>query len=651
MTHLAVWLTPGLLRPLGLTLLHFLWQGAALAALAALLFSFSRNPRLRYAVGVLLLLLMVAAPVATFQVLRQRTPEPSLTPAAPATSAILAPTPSLAPASVQDPSAASSSSGPLVWLVEAWFLGVLLFSLRTFGGVLVLERLRRKAAMPLSHSLLARCHQLQLAMGLERVVRYCQSVHVAAPAVVGWFRPVVMLPVSALTGLSEAQLQAVIAHELAHIKRYDAFVNLFQIAAESLLFYHPGVWWLSKRIRAERENCCDDAAVAACGSPIEYARALTLMEESRQVPQLALAANSHPLASRIKRLLGTPAIESSLRTAGLSAGLLCLAAAIFAGNAFLGVARTQAAPQSPAAGEAPQARGSVITVQAQRPTPEKANKPAPKPEPSPAPEPAQTPEPSSKQSYIDSLKAEGIDKVSLDDLIALKVQGVTAEYIRGIHAAGFKPSAEELIAMKVQGITGDYIRELTQAGVKANIDELIGMKVQGIAPDYVRQMKDLGLDTDSDNLIGMKVQGITPEYVNEMRGLGLKLDSDNLIGMKVQGITPAYVKQMHDLGLKTDSDDLIGMKVQGITPEYIQGIRATGLNPDTDGLIGMKVQGVTPEYIKALQSAGLKLDVDDVIGAKVQGVTPEFIEKARSHGFKDLNLDKLIALKHSGVLE
>jgi beta-lactamase regulating signal transducer with metallopeptidase domain len=653
MTHLAVWLTPGLLRPFGLALLHFLWQGAALAALAALVFSFSRNARLRYAVGVFLLLLMVAAPVATFQILR-RTPGPSFTPAAPATSAILAPMPSLAPASsVQEPSAASASSGALVWLVEAWFLGVLLFSLRTFGGVVILERLRRKSVAPLSHSLLARCHQLQLAMGIERIVQYCQSAHVAAPAVVGWFRPIVMLPVSALTGLSDAQLQAVIAHELAHIKRYDAFVNLFQIAAESLLFYHPGVWWLSKRTRAERENCCDDAAVAVCGSPVEYARALTLMEESRQVPQLALAANGHPLASRIKRLLGAPVLESGLRSAGLSAALLCLAAAVFAGNAFFGVARSQAAAQSPGSGESSQARGSVIVVQAERPAQEKPDKSSAKSgaAPSPAPEPAQTPEPSPKQSYIDSLKAEGIDKVSLDDLIALKIQGVTAEYIRGIHAAGFKPSSEELIAMKVQGITGDYIRELTQAGLKTNIDELIGMKVQGITPDYVRQMKDLGLDTASDNLIGMKVQGITPEYVKEMRGLGLKIDPDNLIGMKVQGTTPDYVKQMHDLGLKTDSDDLIGMKVQGITPQYVQAIRATGLSPDTDGLIGMKVQGVTPEYIKALQSAGLKLDADDAIGAKVQGITPEFIEKARSHGFKDLDLDKLIALKHSGVLE
>jgi beta-lactamase regulating signal transducer with metallopeptidase domain/sporulation protein YlmC with PRC-barrel domain len=651
MTHFAAWLAPELLRPLGLALLHFLWQGTALAALAGLAFALTRNAQARYVSGVTILALMVAAPLATFQFLRHRPASdaptlavPTHQPlAAPAAKAVAAPA-ALAGASAQP----AQANRALVWLVELWFLGVLLFSLRTFGGILLVERLRRKSAAPLPRALLIRCHELQWTLGLERVVRYCESVHVAAPAVVGWFRPVVMLPVSVVTGLSEAQLRAVIAHELAHIKRFDAFLNLFQIAAESLLFYHPAVWWLSARIRAERENCCDDAAIAACGSPVDYARALTLMEEWRSVPALAMAVNRHPLAARVRRLLGLPASEPSFRTAGLSAGILCLAAAVVAGNAFFGVARTQAAPQTSPADTSSSSR-SVILVQAQRSAQEKPAKAAPKPEPSPVL--AQSPEPSPRQSYIDSLKAEGIDNVSLDDLIALKVQGVTAEYIRGIHSAGLKPSVEELIAMKVQGITGEYIRELAQAGVKTTIDELIGMKVQSITPDYVRQMEDLGLDTDSDKLIGMKVQGITPEYVKEMRAAVPNLKSDELIGMKVQGITPNYVRQMHDLGIKADADSLIGMNVQGITPEYIQAIRATGLNPDTDEFIGLKVQGVTADYIKSLQAAGLKLDVDEVIGAKVQGITPEFIEKARNHGLKDLDLEKLIALKHSGVLE
>ena len=160
------------------------------------------------------------------------------------------------------------------WLVALWFAGVLLFSLRTAGGFLVVARLRRLDSHPVGAELLARCRDLQQRLGITRVVRYCESVHLDAPAVLGWFRPVVFLPLSALTGLNEAQLRAVIAHELAHIRRFDAFINVFQVAVETLLFYHPAVWWLNKRIRADREDCCDDVAVSVTGGSVGYARAL-----------------------------------------------------------------------------------------------------------------------------------------------------------------------------------------------------------------------------------------------------------------------------------------------------------------------------------------------------------------------------------------
>ena len=117
--------------------------------------------------------------------------------------------------------------------------------------------------------------------------------------------------------LSEDQLQAVIAHELAHIQRLDAFVNVFQVCMETLLFYHPAVWWLNKRIRAEREHCCDDVAVSLCGNAVEYARALTLMEEWRSAPVFAMAANRGPLTDRIMRVLGLKTLGVGMRGIGL----------------------------------------------------------------------------------------------------------------------------------------------------------------------------------------------------------------------------------------------------------------------------------------------------------------------------------------------
>ena len=616
------WLAPDVLRALGLTLSHFLWQGAAIAALAAGATAAASKASSRYLIAVAALGVMAAAPVVTFAIFYS--PATAATASTLATGVpIPAPFGTIASPGPKAPQHVPAFSGDaLDWLVTAWFAGVLLFSLRIAGGFFLIARLRRRDSNPVATELLALCRQLQQRLGISGAVHFCESLHLDAPAVIGWLRPVVLLPVSALTGLSLTQLTAVIAHELAHIRRFDGLVNLFQVAVETLLFYHPGVWWVSKRIRVERENCCDDVALTVCASPAEYARALALMEEWRMAPVLAMAANRGPLASRVARMLGAGQKGSSLRNAGIAFGILCVATALIAGDALFGIvhpvsARSLSVLQAPAASASSE---PVITITA--PRMQQQAKSSPRPAAVEASTPQENPAPKT-QSYIDGIRAEGFDNLTADELISMKVQGITPQYIHEIRAEGLKPS----------------------------INDLIGMKVQGITPEYIRQMRALKLNTDVDSLIGMKVQGITPEYVDEMRKLGFQPDTEQLIGMKVQGITPGYVKRINELGFHPDTDDLIGMKVQGIDADYIGSIRATGLNPDKDDLIGMKVQGVTAEYIKALQAAGFKPDIDDVIAAKVAGVTPQFIQHAQSHGFKNLDLQKIIQLKQAGVLE
>jgi hypothetical protein len=470
-------------------------------------------------------------------------------------------------------------------------------------------------------------------MGLERVVRYCECERLEAPVVLGWFRPVVLLPIKALTGLNEEQIEAVIAHELAHIRRLDCFVNLFQIAAETLLFYHPAVWRVSQRIRAEREHCCDDEAIAICGDAVNYARALTLMEEWRTAPALLMAANRSPLAERVLRLLGLNGATGRTRMAGLGMSFVCLAGALLAGNAFLGVAH--ASLGASAAIKQDHSSDSVIVV---RPEPAAANESRPQ-----AAKPSGTGTQPAPKAQTDNNKAS---QTSSDE------QDKKESYLDAMQAAGFKNlNVDEIIAMKIQGVTPAYVKQIHEMGFQPNADEIIGMRVQGITPEYIREMQGIEAKLTVDHLIGMKVQGITPQYAHDLRELGLQPGPDGLIGMKVQGITPEYIREMRATGLKPDADELIGMKVQGITPEYVREMQAAGLKPETDELIGMKVQGITPEYVKSLQAAGFKdLSCNELIGAKVQGITPEFIEKARKHGFQNLTLDKLIGLKHADIL-
>jgi len=664
MTHFAIPLSPIVVQSLGWTLLHFVWQGAALAAALFILMAGCRTASARYAAGVGAMVLLVAAPVVTFLILLHRPPHSAAWTRVPSTAAAV----KQAEATIAPPSTSQAvqRSQPqpdrLIWLVELWFVGVALFSLRATGGFFFIERLKRRGIRPVSSELLEMCLRLRRRLGIGRAVRFCETRLVPAPAVIGLFRPIVLLPVTALTGLSEAQLEAVIAHELAHIRRFDSFVNLFQVAAEALLFYHPAVRWVSRRIRVERENCCDDEAIRACGDALGYARALTLLEERRGAPLLATGISTTPLTARVLRLLGLEEIRGGLRGAGFAMGLLCLAGALLAGNGFWGVAKASAGPLTQTGQPATIQHRPGVELRSHviyRPT--LANSGA-----SWAPAQAasrdeaadqQNAERSStdnqvaKQGFIEQMKAAGLKDLTVEQAIALKVQGVTPDYVRQMHALGFSLDAEELIALRVQGVIPQYVQEMRATGLKPTADQFVGMKVQGVTPGYVREMQEAGLQVDADTLVGMRVQGVTPEYVKEMRATGLKLNADQLVGMRVQGVTPEYVREMSGLGIQFDADTLVGMRVQGVTPEYVKEMRATGLKLTGDQLVAMRIQGVTPEYVKALQAAGLKnFASDDFIAAKIQGITPEFVEKARQHGFQNLSLDKLVQLKLSGVL-
>src|SRR5262249_55277509 len=193
----------------------------------------------------------------------------------------------------------------LPWIISIWLLGVLGLSGRFIGGLVVAERLKRAESGRVTPEWQARFSEIAARLLVARPVRLCQSALVQVPTVIGWLRPVVLLPASALTGLSREQLEALLAHELAHIRRHDYLVNILQTAAETLLFYHPAVWWVSGQARIERENCCDDLAVRACGDVLIYARALTQLEVIRNSnPQMAMAASGGSLIRRIERLVG-----------------------------------------------------------------------------------------------------------------------------------------------------------------------------------------------------------------------------------------------------------------------------------------------------------------------------------------------------------
>jgi TonB family protein len=305
---------------LSMSLLHFVWQGALLGVFAglALRLAARSSVRMRYGIACVFLALMLAAPLLTFALLA-----PMGLDAAPVAGQALRSAKGFTDSQMQ----AAVGDAWFTPVLFAWLSGVVVFGLRAAGGLsLVMCRLSRKSPAP--ERVRAAVQRIASDLGLPRLVPVFTSARVGVPIVFGVLRPMIVLPCSALTGLSPMQLEAILAHELAHIARHDFLVNCFQSLVEVVLFYHPAVWWLSGRIRQEREMCCDEMAAAVCGGRVLYSRALVALEEGLQ--EFVPAANGGNLGRRIEHLLRQPAdhVPESRAAAGLMAILTCGAVAI-----------------------------------------------------------------------------------------------------------------------------------------------------------------------------------------------------------------------------------------------------------------------------------------------------------------------------------
>jgi len=315
-------------------LLHFVWQGIVVALLVRIvLYGLrKRSANVRYAVCCAALVMLTALPAITTWLLLEGG-HPATAVRAVATVGLLPSAPAVVPGATPG---AHWLGWIQMWAVPVWSIGVLFCSMRMVGGCTQITLLRRRGEVAGDRILslvAALSERMGLSPGMARHTRVLISSLTTGPSVVGWLRPVILLPASAITGLSPQQLEAVLAHELAHIRRHDYLVNLLQMAAEALLFYHPAVWWVSARIRGEREFCCDDLAVRTCQDPVGYARALTALEKLRlTTPATALGSTGGSLLNRISRLLclpeGAPGHEygpTRLSTVvAFSIGLVCI---------------------------------------------------------------------------------------------------------------------------------------------------------------------------------------------------------------------------------------------------------------------------------------------------------------------------------------
>ena len=606
-----------LMQALAWTLLHFCWQAAAVAALFGGLNAMTarRSSNTRYLLALGALLLLLVGSLATFAYELNAGAASGQAAASVGAPYRFSPVTTPASGSAQPDSAILSTSSasarqtffsfpalPLPALravVAFWLLGVLALSLRSFGGWWLIQRLRASAQVEASAAVRASFQRIRNALGIRRPVLLRVSSAIAGPVTVGALRALVLLPVSAVTLLGPEELEVVLAHELAHVRRADFFWNLVQILAETLYFFHPAVWWISARIRHERELCCDDMALGVCPDPVVYASALFHLEQQRSRQwQLAMALDGNQparsLRMRIARILGEPMADAANR------GPFSLAAA-----AAILVVLLLPVPHVLASLNPAQAAAPVVAV-------------------------------NTKPVLSVAVKTQVETNANVLSQIASKpTVGLTAR-VKAV-------SAEATPAIP---------RELAQASESEPLQN--PPSPSATKGDYIDRMKAAGYDVDLDKYVAMKIQDITPEYAAAMGQLGFgKLSADDLIACKVQGVTPEFISGLKQGGIEVKTiHDAISYRIFEVSPEFVTKMKEAGFaNLTSQQLLAMRVQGVTPEYARTIVQQYPGATAEDIVKTKIFNIDAAFIEQAKKHGFANLTLEKLVQLRISGIFD
>jgi beta-lactamase regulating signal transducer with metallopeptidase domain len=654
-----------LAQSIGWALLHLVWQAAIVAAIlaASLALLAKRTANARYAVScAALALLPILAGITAWraydapplpvntgeQVLHAQTMPLDVARAAAAHATR---------ASLRSFGEVAKDALPTVVLL--WLFGVTLLSIRLVVSWTRIKELSR-AAQPAGAAWSRTLARIGDALALRRAVAILESAAVEVPTVVGWLKPMILLPASTMSGLAAEEIEMLLAHELAHIRRHDFFVNLLQTAIETLMFYHPAVWWISRRIRVEREHCCDDMAIEVCGNAIRYARALTHLEELRaHRAELVLAANGGSLLTRIRRLINTnDDAASDTSRWGAAAAVLAVVIALLAIPSMPALAKKSGdeLPNKP-----PKKASSTIDVTATTPA-------------------VACSKDSKHESDIDEDVAEATDEidreadsdteadVEADSNIDVHVMTPRIAPEAMAHVIATVPAiAPMAVSRMVPRIVSEAVpaalasvmpmidmetpeppetpeaphaakrsHRVIGADGKLTVDDLISLKANGVTPEYITRIRAAGIgDLTLNDIVSLRAIGVTPEYVAELRSSGIPFNgARELTELRAMNVMPAYVRDMANAGYKNlTARQLVELKAMNVTPDYVRAMAAAGYPSLTaHDLIELRAQNVSPSLIKSLSDAGYtNLSVRDLVRLAASGVNADFIREMQQY--------------------
>lgn len=610
---------------------------------------------------------------------------------------------------------AATAGARIPWAAIALLLyvaGAALLLARLAVERVMVWRLARQASEVRDDEWIALLTDCARRMGVRRPVRLLRSRAQAMPMAFGTRRPAVLIP-SVAELWSDDRRRAVLLHELAHVARHDCLTQTLAAVASALYWPHPGVWWIARRLRVERELACDDRVLTVGTQPRDYAGHLLELAYAlggHRAPALAVSmARPQQLEGRMLAVLDAARNRATPGPRGRLAGLAITSALLLplaAADATTVSARTAVLGSTLAdEGESDGGRGGSGRVgeAVPMPAPLPVASPAPAASPTASPAPNATPGPTpataadahgaeidaadesefqelqlpgtwemrstTKPGYVHLRLTEGYRSSSSRDIALAQLEGLSAEQLSGTGGPVRFSLRREAGTLAFEGTVRGGVGggmfaftpnaafgdQLEKRGIQKPMpSEQYELAKADIGTAYLDELTKQGYPKPTlEQLVRAGQHGVHFEYLREMGATGYRLGTfDTLIKFRDHGVTPTYIREMAAAGYtKLQADELLRARDHGVSTDYVREMRELGYGSLTlDQLVKARDHGVSADYVRAMGTLGYqKLSLDEVIRVRDHGVSADYIQALREQGFGSLPLDQVVNARNHGV--
>ena len=583
-------------------------------------------------------------------------------------------------------------------IVMIWAFGVCLFVMKLLSGVTYIYYLKQRMNFSPAAHWLKVAERLARSAGVQRTIALVESVLVRGPVVVGFFKPMILLPFGLLNKLTQEEAEAVLAHEIAHILRQDYLFNIIQSIIEALFYYHPAVWWISSIIRNERESACDEMAIRMTGNAVNYAKALVAVQEITYYPAstaMAFAGSGKSqFMHRIERILNVQKHKRNhlekivtVLCTFILLGVLAFSQKLEKPNMPSVAPGTRLQENSNASGLSGiwqatiQGNNVCITFSngvngsmwlsnecfdrsAFSRIPETVAPFTIAREPGTIHFTGKFEGNKGYGSYVFSvngsyrrfLKDQGINDISDEAMLHAFLTNFNREMIGKLKRNGYNTiTGKQFSDLAVHAVNEKeldgylkYFREIKEA--PGNIDKITSLKKHGVNTTYIENVKGQGIgQVGVEELLKAKIHGVEPDYIERLKRIGYdKLTMNEIIELKVHGVEADYITGLN----KISNDTLTALRIIDAAKHGIDPGTAVKVPPGKGGgnsyneIKKLTIHGVNAAYAENMNNAGLgTLTNDQLFTAKTNGIDAEYVKSMTALHIDELDFDHVVTCK------